>query len=319
MENMKVTQEMVDSFLITKNLDFNVEMVPTYGKVDGEYKELDAYVPMRTDNNEFLSKGGLSKDFVPIQNRDAFRVITQMAGVTNIELKNGGQWGGGVGVFAQISLGDMNIGNGGDKVGKYLSVVNSHDGSRALNILITPYRYVCMNQIAKSINHANKGENQIISIRHNSSADERIEQLIHTVSIANEAFEQSEETYNKLANLKINEEYVKETLQRLFPLNHTEGRGKTIWENNIKAVRDRYMSADRGRIERGTAWNLYNAIQGTYQHDSRNSSNKNQSVLVGTIAKQSSNALSAVLEICSSEHIPHTVQAEIDAMINGNF
>ena len=37
MENMKVTQDMVDSFLHTKNLDFNVQMVPTFAQVGEEF------------------------------------------------------------------------------------------------------------------------------------------------------------------------------------------------------------------------------------------------------------------------------------------
>jgi hypothetical protein len=93
MENMKVTQDMVDSFLHTKNLDFNVQMVPTFAQVGEEFKSLGAFAPMRTDTGAFLSSGGLSKEFTPIQNRDAFKIITQLAGVTDIELKNGGQWG----------------------------------------------------------------------------------------------------------------------------------------------------------------------------------------------------------------------------------
>ena len=168
MENMKVTQDMVDSFLHTKNLDFNVQMVPTFAQVGEEFKSLGAFAPMRTDTGAFLSSGGLSKEFTPIQNRDAFKIITQLAGVTDIELKNGGQWGGGAGVFAQVSLGSMNVGNGDDKVGKYLSIVNSHDGSRALTILITPYRFFCMNQIAKAVNKAKKTEDVIK--RHSTTA-----------------------------------------------------------------------------------------------------------------------------------------------------
>lgn len=327
MENaMNVTQDMVDTFLHTNNLDFTVQMVPTFGQVpvvkdngviDTEMKPLGAFAPMRTDTNTFLSSGGLSKDFTPIQNRDAFKIITQLAGVTNIELKNSGIWGNGAGVFAQVSLGSMNVGNGDDKVGKYLSIVNSHDGSRALSILITPYRFFCMNQIAKAVNKAKQIENTFISIRHNASAEEKIEELIRTVHIADNAFQYSEEVYNKMAQMKINEEYVKETLARLFPLEHTDGRGKTIWQNRMEGVQKRFNFADGGRIERDTAWNLYNAIQGTVQHDSRNTATKMRSVLMGPIAQQSSDIMTAVLDICSSEHIPASVSAEIEAMTSG--
>lgn len=314
-EKMTITADMVNSFLATNNLDFDVEMVPQYGKVGNEYIETNSFVPMRMDNKQFLSSGGLSKDFRPIQNRDAFKLISDLSGVTNVELKNCGQWGNGAGVFAQVSMGDISVGSRGDRVGKYLSLVNSHDGSRALTILITPYRFFCMNQIGKAVNSARKSESTFISIRHNASAEERMHELVRTVHIADEVFQFSAEVYNKMDSLKINEEYVKETLSRLFPLEHDEGRGKTIWENRIKHIKDRFYSADSGRIDRYTAWNLYNAIQGTVQHDSKNTLTKNRSVLMGEIAKFSNESMTTVLEVCSSEHLPKSIHDEIDALI----
>lgn len=314
-QKMIVTQDMVDSFLQTNKLDFTVEMKPTYikGATDDAPLINIGYCPVRTDTHTPLSRGGLSEGFTPIQNRDAFRVLTQLSGVKDIQLRNGGTWGGGAGVFAQVSLGDMNVGNGGDKVGKYLSVVNTHDGSRALNILITPFRYFCMNQIAKSVNEAQKVTDRFMSVRHNASAEEKLEELIRTVRIADEVFQTTEETYNKMTTMKINEEYVKEVLNRLFPLNPDLGkRGQTIWNNNIEAVKDRFYSADGGRIERDTAWNLYNAVQGTFQHDARNTDTKNRSVLMGDIADKSALALATVLDVCASEHLPASVMNEID-------
>lgn len=314
-EKMTITQDMVNSFLSTNNLNFNVEMIPQYGCVDGEYISTGSYVPMRMDSKQFLSSGGLSKDFRPIQNRDAFKLISDLSGVANVELKNCGQWGNGAGVFAQVSMGDISVGSRGDRVGKYLSLVNSHDGSRALTILITPYRFFCMNQIGKAVNSARKSESTFISIRHNASAEERMHELVKTVHIADEVFQYSAEIYNKMDSLKINEEYVKETLSKLFPLEHDDGRGKTIWENRIRNIKDRFYSADSGRVDRYTAWNLYNAIQGTVQHDSKNTQTKNRSILMGDIAKFSNESLTTVLEVCSSEHLPKSIHDEIDALI----
>lgn len=322
-EKMIVTQDMVDSFLHTQKLDFTVEMKSTF--IKGATEDANdiniGYCPVRTDTYQPLSRGGLSEGFTPIQNRDAFRVLTQLSGVKDIQLRNGGTWGNGAGVFAQVSLGDMTVGNGNDKVGKYLSVVNSHDGSRALNILITPYRYFCMNQIAKSINKAQDAVGKFLSVRHNASAEDKLEELIRTVTIADEVFQQTEETYNKLATLKINEEYVKEVLAKLFPLNpeyadkSKKSRGRTIWENNVTAVRDRFYNSDQGRVDTMTAWNLYNAVQGTFQHDARKTDTIHRSILMGEIADKSALALSTVLEVCSSESLPQSVHAEIDALL----
>ena len=310
----KITNEQLNTFLNQHGMNFDVEMCPTFVQSGEETINTGGFVAMRTDTNTPLGRGGLSKGFHPIQNRDAFRVISDLSGVTELEMKYAGMWGNGAGIYAQISLGDMQVGNNGDAVGKYLTVVNSHDGSKGMQILITPYRYWCKNQISASL--ANAKENEKISIRHTASAERKLEELIHTVKIADGAFERTQEIYNQLANQKINNEYVKEVLEQLFPApNQEKGRSKTIWENKIQNVWSRYNYADGGRIERASAWNLYNAVQGTMQHDSKNTAEKAKSVLMGSIAKQSSEALSTVLDICASEHIPASVHSEIEALV----
>jgi phage/plasmid-like protein (TIGR03299 family) len=296
----KITDEQLTSFLDTHGMNFEVEMKPTFITMDDQPIETGGFVAMRTDNNTPLGRGGLSSGFHPIQNRDAFKVISDLSGVTNLEMKYGGMWGNGAGIYAQISLGDMQVGNTntGDSVGKYLTIVNSHDGSKGMQILITPFRYFCKNQIAASI--AQAGENQKISIRHTASADLRLEELIQTVRIAGDSFERTQDVYNGLADTRVTNEHAKEVLEQLFPAPDKEaGRSRTIWDNKIQSVWERYNYADGGRIEKATAWNLYNAVQGTIQHDGRNTASKQKSVLMGSIAQRSADALAVVLETCA--------------------
>ena len=296
----KISDDKLNSFLAQHGMDFDVEMKPTFTETtEGDRVDLGGYVALRTDNNTPLGRGGLSAGFHPIQNREAFRVITELSGVTELEMKHGGMWGNGAGIYAQVSLGDFQVGNAntGDSVGKYLTIVNSHDGSKGMQILITPYRYFCKNQIAASL--ANAKENEKISIRHTASAQMRLEELIQTVKIADGTFQNTQEKYNQLAGKKVNHEYAKEVLEQLFPAPDQEkGRSRSIWEKNVEGVWARYNYADGGRIQQDTAWNLYNAVQGTFQHDSKNTADKEKSILMGSIAKKSADALSTVMEVC---------------------
>ena len=312
----KITNEQLNSFLNNHGMNFDVEMRPTYTtSPDGEQVDLKGFVAMRTDNNTPLGRGGLSSGFHPIQNRDAFRVITELSGVTDLDMKYAGQWGNGAGIYAQISLGDFAVGDSklGDNVGKYLTVVNSHDGSKGMQILITPYRYFCKNQISASL--ANATENEKISIRHTASAEVKLDELIRTVSIADGAFTRTQELYTKLADKTVDTSYAKAVLEQLFPApEQDKGRAKTIWERNVTSVWSRFNHADGGRIERNTAWNLYNSVQGTLQHESKNTAEKQKSVLMGSIAKKSADALSIVMDTCLSENISQSVHDEIASL-----
>ena len=311
--NKNVTEEQFNNFMAENGMDYEVKTMNIPDPFTGEASRFHA--TYRTDNNHVFQMG-LSKNFTPIQNKDSMGVIRDLSNVTELEMVNGGVWGGGAGLYAQISLGDMEIGKNGDKIGKYLSVVNSHDGSKAMHVLITPFRYWCKNQISPSLADArNATKDRFITIRHTASADTKIEEMVKTISIADGAFQRTQEIYQKLADTKINAEYVKETLEKLFPLNPEAGkRGITMWENTQTAIKERFNDADYGRTEVNTAWNLYNAIQGTIQHDGKNTSNKTRSVLMGSIADRSAKALTCVLDTCSSEHIPQSVMNEIEGM-----
>lgn len=310
---LTVTESQFDQFITNSGLDYDVAVRPCIDPFTNEDSDRH-FMTYRTDTN-YIFEMGLSSGFTPIQNRDALSIIKDMSGITELGLVRGGTWGGGAGVFAQISLGDFTVGGGDDKIGKHLSVVNSHDGSRALNILITPYRFFCMNTIAAAISDAKKKQDRFITVCHTASAERKLEELVRTLKIADNAFVRTQEVYNKLAQTKINDEYVKEVMNKMFPAKpDMSKRGKTIWENTWQAVSARYHDADGGRTEVNTAWNLYNAVQGTIQHDSRSTATKDRSIIMGTIAERSAEALACVLETCSSEHIPNSVMSEIDAL-----
>lgn len=333
----QITTESLDQFLAASKLDFEVAMQPQYIKVPatddqgrlvmGTVKELNVgYCPVRTDTMMPLSQGGLSEGFHPIQNRDAFSVIPALSGIRDISLIKGSMWGGGAGVYAQISLGSMNVGNGEDRVGKFLSVVNSHDGSQALRILITPYRYFCKNQIAPSIAKAHEGVN-MITIRHTASAEQKIAELAERMKIVDEVFQHSEEVYNGLAAKRITADYVEEVISRMYPRLGSDATVRMIngRKAKIDAVLERFNAADGLRDESRfndiqqdpnvfNAWNLYNAVQGVVQHNARNTIMKEKSILMGSIAEMSASALALVSEVCSSQHIPSSVLSEIDEL-----
>lgn len=326
----RITDEAYDQFLTDNKLNFEVAMVPQTITVpamcdDGTLHPTltktipsNGYCPVRTDTMQPLSRGGCAESFTPIQNRDAFRVLQDMSTVTDLSLVSGKISRNGAIVYGQVSLGDIDLG-GGDKVGKYLSIYNSHDGSKTMRILFTPRRYFCMNQITPSIKEATKEE--MVCIYHNTNAMVHLEELVCSVNLAKGVFEDTAQLYSKLKNIKITADYVDECVRRLFPEVADRGQSagglkaaNTKRNKKIDKFVTRFQSADQGRVERDTAWNLYNGFQGTFQHDLFPDADIS-SILHGTIADQSALALAVVTEVCSSQHIPLNVQDEINAMI----
>lgn len=307
--------EAVMAALQEKNLDFDAVLRPvSFLGTDGEFHDTKMFTPVRSDNGTIISQHAFTQAYHPIQNRDAFRVIADISNLADVEFKNVGSWGNGAGVYAQIALGnDIDVGGTGDHVGRYLSVVNSHDGSRGCSILITPYRFWCKNQITPAINHAEDG--QIFSIRHNSMAENRLKILAESLHVCNNVFLRTERTYNELASKVITMDEVRETMARVLPFapsNDQSGEGSEHWKKMLVKMTNRFHSADGGNVEKMTAWNLYNSIQGTFQHDTRNGANKEFSILCGGIASKSAHAFKTVVTL-AREGLEKTEHPQFDS------
>lgn len=301
--------EIMDSVLAaldSKKLNFDAELKPVSALLSaneetGEPQWLNTslYAPVRTDTNTIIANRTFTKKYHPIQNRDAFKIISDISQLADIKFQNVGSWGNGAGVFAQIALGEnMEIGTNGDEVGRYLSVINSHDGSRAMSILITPYRFWCKNQLSKAIAGATR-KGSIMRVKHTADASDRMKELAQTISVCDDVFKRTEEEYKRLADTTVSMEQVREAMARMMPYKHDVDMDAPSrhWEKMVTGMIHRFENADNGRVEQMTGWNLYNAIQGTLQHDAKNTATKEYSVLMGSIANQSTIALRQVEDI----------------------
>lgn len=295
----------VHNSLAEKELNFNTKMAETFTLVDGVYVPTGAYTAIRDDKvgpEAVISRTAFTKNYVPIQNEDAFSVLGEMADQADVNFQNIGSWGNGAGIFAQISLGDITgIGSSGDTVGKWLSIVNSHDGSRALTMLVTPYRFFCQNQISKAIGEAGRN-NRLVSIHHDARGEDRLREVAQALVYAEQVYAETEVEYKKLADAKVTMDQVREVMYRCFP--HwssadmkSQERIDRNFERRLSKAMARFHSADNGQLDELTGWNLYNAVQGTYQHDTKHTRNYERSLLIGNIAQNSEMSLNVVKDV----------------------
>ena len=298
----------VHAALAEKELNFNTKMAETFTLIDGVYVPTGAYTAIRDDKTgpeAVISRAAFTKNYVPIQNEDAFSVLGEMAEQADVEFQNIGSWGNGAGIFAQISLGDITgIGSSGDKVGKWLSIVNSHDGSRALTMLVTPYRFFCSNQISKAIGEAGKN-NRLVAIHHDARGEDKLREVAQALVYAEQVYAETEVEYKKLADTRVTMDQVREVMYRCFP--HwssadlkSQERIDRNFERRLSKAMARFHSADNGQLDELTGWNLYNAVQGTYQHDTKRTRNYERSLLIGNIAANSEMSLNVVKEVIAN-------------------
>ena len=306
----------VHEALEAKSLNFKARMAETFALVDGVYVPTGKFTPVREDKtgtNSIISGASFSNHYVPIQNEDAFSVLGEMADVADIDFVNVGSWGNGAGIYAQISLGDViDVGSTGDCVGKYVSLVNSHDGSRSLQLLVTPYRFFCRNQISKALGEA-RGNNRLVSIHHDIRGEGRLREVAAALTFANKVYEESASAYKRLADRVITMDEAREAIYRCM-IKQDEGLKEKKFESRATKFIERFTDADGGKLEKLTGWNLYNAIQGAYQHGVKKTSTYEKSLIMGRIARQAEDSLNVVTDLLFDGGYSKTSTPEFDQL-----
>lgn len=306
----------VHEALEAKSLNFKARMAETFALVDGVYVPTGKFTPVREDRtgtDSIIAGNSFSKHYVPIQNEDAFSVLGEMADVADIDFVNVGSWGNGAGIYAQISLGDViDVGSTGDRVGKYVSLVNSHDGSRSLQLLVTPYRFFCQNQISKVLGEARRN-NRLVSIHHNVRGEERLREVAAALTFANKVYEESAVAYKRLADRVITMDEAREAIYRCM-IKQDEGLKEKKFESRATKFIERFNDADGGKLEKLTGWNLYNAIQGAYQHGVKKTATYEKSLIMGRIAQQAEDSLNVVTDLLFDGGYSKTSTPEFDQL-----
>lgn len=306
----------VHEALEAKSLNFKARMAETFALVDGVYVPTGKFTPVREDKtgtDSIIAGNSFSKHYVPIQNEDAFSVLGEMADVADIDFVNVGSWGNGAGIYAQISLGDViDVGSTGDRVGKYVSLVNSHDGSRSLQLLVTPYRFFCQNQISKALGEARRN-NRLVSIHHDVRGEGRLREVAAALTFANKVYEESAAAYKRLADRVITMDEAREAIYRCM-IKQDEGLKEKKFESRATQFIERFTDADGGKLEKLTGWNLYNAIQGAYQHGTKKTATYEKSLIMGRIAQQAEDSLNVVTDLLFESGYSKTSTPEFDQL-----
>ncbi|HRU09885.1 MAG TPA: DUF932 domain-containing protein [Thermoanaerobaculia bacterium] len=184
-------------------------------------------------------------------------------GVTSLEVPGAtfdtaGSLRGGRQVFVTMRLPEhLSIG-GSDRVDLNIAALNSHDGSSAFRVLITPVRVVCANtQHAALRNHLSSW-----SIRHTRNAKAAVQAARDTLGLTFAYVEAFEAEAERMINTSVTDAAFFELVQNLFPSPSPEAPARTR-----NAARRRQASlahlwhdaATQSGIA-GTAWAAYQSV-----------------------------------------------------------
>lgn len=253
LENAPTSKEAIE----LAGLNWIVEGRPIYD-VDG--KEIYGFkANTRSSDNSIL--GIVTNKYKVVQNFEAFDFTDNLIG-EEMFYETAGSLKNGKTIWLLGKLPEKYI--VGDKFEPYVCFTNSHDGTGAIKIAMTPIRVVCNN----TLNMALAGAKRIWSTKHMGNMNAKLAEARHTLALANDYMESLSIEADKLANTKMDEDEVIKTLNEMFPLDEdASDRQKQNVQNAKDGIMYCMLRPDLVQFL-NTRWGFINAVSDFVGHAS---------------------------------------------------
>lgn len=240
-------------------LDWNViqkDIFTNHGKVDG-YK-----ANVRDTDNQVL--GVVTDRYKVIQNVDAFAFTDELLG-EGVRYETAGSLQGGKKVWLLARLPREYI-ISGERITPYLVFSNTHDGSGAVRVAITPVRVVCNNTLNLALDTASRS----FSMIHAGDIKGKINEARQTLFMADTYMEHLGKEFEHLRKVKLTDQQVKEYIEVLLPI---EKDASMLAAKNTRRLREdlraRYYDApDLKNVGGNNAYRFINAVSDFATHAS---------------------------------------------------
>lgn len=236
-------------------LNWTVDSAPIYDSNGNEIKGYKAN--MRSSDKSVL--GVVTSRYRIVQNSEAFDFTDALIG-EGCTYETAGSLKKGKTIWLLAKMPEKKILN--DKFDPYICFTNSHDGSGAIKVAMTPIRVVCNN----TLNLALDGASRMWSTRHMGDMASKLHEAQHTLMMANDYLDALADDADRLANEKLTNEEIALILDEMFPVDENMSDRK---KNNIKDVKDGIMictyAPDLQKFL-NTKWGFLNAVSDYISH-----------------------------------------------------
>ena len=171
---------------------------------------------------------------------------------------------------------------GGERISPYLVFSNTHDGSGAVRVAVTPIRVVCNNTLNLALDTAKRSWSMV----HTGNIKGKIQEAKDTLFMAEEYMDNLGREFERLRKVQMTDEQVKEYIELLLPL---EKNATLTQLRNIKKLREdmasRYFDAPDLQHVGNNAYRFVNAVSdfATHANPLRRTANYNENLFARTV------------------------------------
>lgn len=205
--------------------------------------------------------GVVTNRYKVVQNRDAFAFTDELL-EDGVKYETAGSLQGGRKIWILAKLPDKYIIQG-EQIMPYLVFSNTHDGSGAIKVAMTPIRVVCNNTLNLALNSAKR----VWSANHTGDIGVKMEDAKKTLFMAEEYMSELGKEFSTLSRKKVSDPAVEEYIDLLLPI--ADNASETTERNMLKLRQDmkqRYYYAPDLRNVGKNAYRFINAVSDFATH-----------------------------------------------------
>lgn len=257
-------------------LDWQVIQEPIYTDTGERISGYKANV--RDSDRKVL--GVVTDRYKIIQNQEAFAFTDSLLG-EGVRYETAGALQEGKKVWLLARLPREYI-ISGERISPYLVFSNTHDGSGAVKVALTPIRVVCNNTLNLALNTASRSWSMI----HTGDIKNKVWEAKNTLFMAEEYMEELGKEFENLRKRKLSDQQVKEYIELLLPMekNATAMQSKNILKLR-NDMRSRYYDAPDLKEVGNNAYRFINAVSdfATHAQPLRRTANYNENLFMRTM------------------------------------
>ena len=233
-------------------------IVPTIdGKSTSKIMFPDKFMTYRyhPKTNKADALGVVGNRYTPVQNAEAFSFLNFVADESGAVFETAGSMNNGRKVFMTMKMPEgLQIG-GQDAIDLYLMAWNTHDGTSAFNLLVTPIRVVCQNTLTAAINSAKSN----YALRHTPGVNGKIQAARDALKLTFKYTEEFEKLAENLISQEMTDKEFAKLVEEVFPIDEESQRATTIAETARGTLMGLWKAPTQANIA-NTKWAAYNAF-----------------------------------------------------------
>lgn len=243
--------------LIKAGLDWNVVQEPIYTETEELIEGYKANV--RDSDRKVL--GVVTDRYKVIQNQEAFVFTDELLG-EGVRYETAGSLQGGKKVWLLAHMPHEYI-ISGERISPYLLFSNTHDGSGAIKVALTPIRVVCQNTLNLALSKASRSWSMI----HTGNIQNKLQEAKDTLFMAEKYMDNLGKEFETLRMQSMTDKQVMEFIETLLPI---EDNATSQQKRNMKRLQEdmkmRYFDAPDLQDVGRNAYRFINAVSDFATH-----------------------------------------------------